>query len=222
MTEQQQKATLNKTRLAVFLALIVVFISLAVAAIVFALSGSTDKQMLTKEEIASNLSAMSDEDKGYSSVTKYLNDYGFAGYDSFKFRTVEAYYRQYTALEIKDTQTLSISTATLYLDYFYDKTDKADKTAVTDALLACFIEATGDRYAVYRTPDQYEQYDTEMSGSFVGIGVTVQYNEEKTEITVVLVKIAFFNKSYWNVWAKAIFVLMNILPSSSQTPSTCR
>ena len=187
MTEQQQTVTLNKTRLAVFLALIAVFIFLAFAGILLAFDAENDSRMLPKEEITSNLSSMSDEDKGYSSVTKYLNDYGFAGYDSFKLRTVEAYYRQYTALDIEEPRILAIETAQLYLDYFYDKTDATDKTAVTDALLTCYIKATGDKYAVYRTPDQYEQYDEEMSGSFVGIGVTVQYNEEKTEITVVLV-----------------------------------
>ena len=51
-------------------------------------------------------------------------------------------------------------------------------------LIYSFVETSGDRYSIYRTSEEYEEYDTNMSGSFVGIGVTVRYNSVTNEIVV--------------------------------------
>ena len=68
---------------------------------------------------------------------------------------------------------MAYKTASLYVEYYYDNIDNGDKDAVTTALLRCYVESTGDRYAVYRTAEELEKFDVDMSGEFVGIGVSV-------------------------------------------------
>ena len=48
-----------------------------------------------------------------------------------------------------------------------------DEQAMKVALLKAYIEATGDYYAEYLDAEEYEEYFSERSGEFVGIGVSV-------------------------------------------------
>lgn len=48
-----------------------------------------------------------------------------------------------------------------------------DEQAMKTALLKAYIEATGDYYAEYLDAEEYEEYFSERSGEFVGIGVSV-------------------------------------------------
>ena len=117
-------------------------------------------------------------------ASNYLKDYSIPDFDRAKFRTTERIFRDYSPLELPDAKTLAESTAALYFENFHEKIDTGDKEAVTNALLSCYVYATGDRYSVYRDPSEYDNYSTDMSGSFYGIGVTVIHDKIAETITV--------------------------------------
>ena len=71
-----------------------------------------------------------------------------------------------------------------FLDEHYESVDLSDKAAVTDALITCYVEVVGDPYSIYRTPESYDDYQTDMSGKFGGIGVSVKYNHDDETIIV--------------------------------------
>ncbi|MBQ8719755.1 MAG: PDZ domain-containing protein [Clostridia bacterium] len=139
-------------------------------------------ESLTREEILAN---MEERDGGFSSVHEYLDDWGIRGFSSMKMSGVELAYKNYYYKDLPAPKEFAKSVAMLYLDNCLESTDPADSTAVTDALISCFVAATEDRYAAYRTASEYSDYVTDMSGSFVGIGITVQYIEEE----IVIIKI---------------------------------
>ena len=55
----------------------------------------------------------------------------------------------------------------------YYSYEGVDEQAMKVALLKAYIEATGDTYAEYLDAEEYEEYFSERSGEFVGIGVSV-------------------------------------------------
>ena len=53
-----------------------------------------------------------------------------------------------------------------------------DKDELQDAAARAMITATGDRWSFYMSAEELAEYQTELSNSFVGIGVTVVANAE--------------------------------------------
>ena len=117
-------------------------------------------------------------------ASNYFEEYNLPDFDTKKFRKAERIFRDYSPLEIPDAKTLAEATAALYFENFHEKIDTGDKSAVTNALLSCYVYATGDRYSVYRDPSEYDNYSADMSGSFYGIGVTVIHDKMAGTITV--------------------------------------
>ena len=139
---------------------------------------------LTKDEILENIKSKTEENTEHSYAASYLLDYGITGFDSVKFKQAESLFDRNSIYELESKEELAIKTAELFVEFYYDITDLSDKDAVTDALITCFVEATGDKYAVYRTKAQYDDYKTDMSGSFVGIGVYVRYSATDNTVQV--------------------------------------
>ena len=117
-------------------------------------------------------------------TASHLDKYFVPEFDKSKLQAVERIYRDYYVESLPDPEELAEQTAKLYFESFHEKIDTGNKTAVTDALLHCYVYAIGDRYSVYRTAEEYEDYDTDMSGSFYGIGVVVTYDRINNIITV--------------------------------------
>ncbi|MBE6583595.1 MAG: hypothetical protein E7649_01250 [Ruminococcaceae bacterium] len=65
----------------------------------------------------------------------------------------------------------------IFNSYSYEGVDEQE---MKKALLKAYIEATGDPYAEYLDAEEYEEYFSERSGEFVGIGVSVV----NTQITI--------------------------------------
>ncbi len=152
------------------------------------ISLSACKQVIhTKDEIGAAMSAAVDTAKG--SVAEYLDAWGVPSFSTNKLKIVESYYKGKYIKEIPNDLTLAKSTAELFLTYFYDELDLTDKTAVTDAVIACYVESIGDKYSFYRTAEEYDDYSTDMSGTFAGIGVTVQYSYIDETMTITAVTI---------------------------------
>lgn len=118
------------------------------------------------------------------SVTYYLMESDVPDFDTGLLLTVEMCFDTYYYKELEDFETLGKKTLDAYNEFCRDETDATDMDAVTYALIDCYIYAVGDNYAFYRTVDETEDYTTDMSGSFVGIGVSVSYNVLENTILI--------------------------------------
>ncbi len=180
----QSKNTIRVTRITAVIFSLLLITAMAVFALLYSLTSEGDKPTLTKDEIRENIISVTESKKDYRYAAYYLSEYGIPSFDASKFKSAESFFETRSVYEQKPKEELALKTAELFLEYYFDTTDLGDKTLVTDKLLTCFAEATGDKYAVYRTAGQYEEYNTDMSGSFVGIGVYVKYSEQDNTVIV--------------------------------------
>ncbi len=118
------------------------------------------------------------------SVADYLLEEDLPEFDTELFYTIEACFNSYYYTELEDAETLCKKTVDAYYEFCAEDIDTSSKDEVTYALIDCYIYAVGDLYAFYRTADEAEDYTTDMSGSFVGIGVSVLCNYLENTILV--------------------------------------
>lgn len=114
----------------------------------------------------------------------HLDKYDLPSFEKSKLQAIERIYRDYYVTDIPAPELLAEKTAQLYFEKFHENIDTGDRSAVTDAIIHCYVYSIGDKYSVYRTAAEYEDYDTDMSGSFYGIGVVVTYNRVDMTLTV--------------------------------------
>jgi carboxyl-terminal processing protease len=70
-----------------------------------------------------------------------------------------------------------VAEAEAYLDHYF--VEDTDDTALGDAAVSAMIEATGDRWSYYISAEDYQAYLENMNNAYVGIGVTIQWNEDE-------------------------------------------
>lgn len=146
----------------------------------------------SKDLIRENIAATLENDtENNSYVFLYLFDWEMPAFDTQKvFWVEELFYRYYNVKEgLPKTLDHAVLTANHFLDNHYDLIDKGDKNAVTEALIDSYITVIGDPYSVYRSPEENVEYDQNLSGSFGGIGVTVEYDHQKKTVMVSAVNI---------------------------------
>ncbi len=165
---------------------------LAVSLIISALvSCFPEPDMSSKDDIRANIDAVISESSTYEYVYQYLSDFGISNFDASKFVWVEARFKRYFNFgdglpSVKEHARL---TAIDFIDNYYDKIDISSKDKVTDALLTCYVNAIGEKYSVYRTPTENDDYTSDMSGKFGGIGVVIEYDHtaETLQVTTVYI-----------------------------------
>jgi len=118
-----------------------------------------------------------------SVVTKLTEDQSIPDFDTTAFANVELCFNAYYYTDLPDNDTLTERTKAAFTEFCAD-VDKSDKAAVTHALIDCYIYAIGDDYSFYRNPEELKDYNTDMGGSFVGIGVSVTRNNLTNTILV--------------------------------------
>lgn len=128
------------------------------------------------------LTSCGDSSSAY--MSSYLDELGVPEFNKSKLRGIEIVYRDYYVEDLPDANTLATETAKLYFEHFHEKIDTSDITKVTDALIHCYIEVVGDTWSIYRSAEEFEDYGTDMSGSFFGIGVVVTYSYIDETMTV--------------------------------------
>lgn len=137
-----------------------------------------------KEEIQGNIDSTT-EPLDYEYVSEYLRSWGMPVFDTIKFQFFESCFIQlYNFSAMPDTLAHAKETARIFLEEQYDEMDLSNKSAVTDTLLECYISVLGDPYSTYRPPVETEDFMTDMSGKFGGIGVMVEYNDADESIMV--------------------------------------
>lgn len=109
-------------------------------------------------------------------IYSYFAEWCFPEFDKSKLYSVELTFRKNYVEKLSDAGELAKKMADCFFEYFYEEIDLYDKEEVTIALIDCLCYSVGDDYAIYRTPEEYEDYDTDMSGEIIGIGVQVMFN----------------------------------------------
>jgi carboxyl-terminal processing protease len=135
----------------------------------------SDPITYTKEDLLSNVENTGDYTANY--VYNYFEHWLFPKFDKSKLYSVEKTFRTHYVEALPGAGELSKSMADCFFEYFFDEINLNDSDAVTMALVDSLIYCTGDDYAVYRTPEEFDNYDTDMSGEIIGIGVQVLFNK---------------------------------------------
>lgn len=124
---------------------------------------------------------------GYTTVAEHLEAWHFPTFSAAKLAACEDLFQKAYYKELPDTYTLAHKVAEIYLEEFYDETDKTNEVENTTALINSYLAAVGDEYAVYRSEAEYKEYSGSLSGNYVGIGVSVRHDaiEDLIRITEV-------------------------------------
>lgn len=188
MQEDGYHAGRDRTSRGLFIALAVLLVAVIAVlvlclALAFGKAPTTVKH--TKEELADLIATVDISDK--TTVTAALRAWEFYDFDTRKLSDVERVFGTHYYKALPDNTTLAKDTAHIFLERYYDTVDFDNKTTYTDALASSYVLAVGDRYAAYRTSEEYEVYDGDMEGTYVGIGVTVEYSYAEGTMTVTVV-----------------------------------
>ena len=178
--------------------LLLVPIAVSVTVVLFCCSGNRDNKdgnspeyvAGSMEEIRANIAeSLKTEEAEYQLVTNYIDLWGVDTFDQTKFAYFESCFINLYNYEagMPGVETHAKNTVELYLENYYSEIDKTDVTAVTDALLGCYVDALDDPYSVYRPPVETDDYTADMSGKFGGIGVVIEYNDKDETIRVTTV-----------------------------------
>lgn len=168
--------------------------SLLVFVLVFSLSaclllkqGQGNTQITGKDAILAAVNETVENDTyKYSYVYPYLVKWGITGFDLQKFFFYEYTFGSKYNFEdgLPETLTHAKDTAYYFIENYYDKIDINNEEKLTDALLYSYVYTVGDKYAFYRTAEEYEEFDQEMSGKFGGIGIQVEYDHTNRTILI--------------------------------------
>ncbi len=168
--------------------------SILTLAIVFSLSAcflipnsGNSEGFISKEKLEASVNATLENDTyDYDYVYQYLKKWGVDGFDGQKFFAYEGkFISKYNYGDgLPDRLTHAASTVNYFIENYYDEINLEDEVEVTDALLYSYVSTVGDKYAFYRTAEEFEEYDEEMSGKFGGIGVQVEYDHIEQTIMV--------------------------------------
>lgn len=164
-------------------AIIVGVATLCLLAALFAIAFSLlldPSKMESREYILAHMeqSITENTESGSAYVSSFLDDMGIGNYARRKLRRVENYFRIYYPFDMPEAGELARATAEKFLKDYYGELDPEDKDGITDALIRSYVASTPDRWAAYRTEAENADYNEDMSGNFVGIGVTVEFTEQ--------------------------------------------
>lgn len=161
---------------------------LSLLALLFTLSckNEEEKKMSQKEKIEFWVNTLSTKD--IQSVAGQLENWHFPTFSTAKLLLVEEKYQMVYYKDLPDKESLAKETARIYLEDFYDRTDITNEEENTFAVISSYISAVGDTYGMYRSPTEYEDYNQNLSGEYVGIGISVRHDAKTgiIEITEVV------------------------------------
>ena len=107
-------------------------------------------------------------------------------YNSSVLSRMDLYYQAYYVGDLGTPSEMAEAILGFYREYRAE-IDETDSDEVTDLLCECYLAAAGDRYAYYMNPEALADYNSDLSGNYVGIGVQVSYDAIERTITVTAV-----------------------------------
>ena len=159
--------------------LIAVALALVVGIITWAVIVSIDDaatDVSDKETLIANIE--SGYPAGAQNVTEAFNLWGFPSFNRIMVFNVESCYHNSYYKELPSNSELATKAADYFIENYYDIIDLSDKTAVTQGLANSFIAAVGDKYGIYRTKEEQQDYSSGLSGKIVGIGVAIKKSDD--------------------------------------------
>ncbi len=182
------RGTSKRTHLIVIAVSLVLIVLLTTAALVL-IFGQSSGEMSDAQAIEAKLTELEGQDLGHERVWRYFIDYGIGGFNTSGLEMIESTFAVRYIGTLPDKWVHAHAAARMFLEHFYENIDLASETDITDALIRCYVEASGDDYAKYRNAEEMELYYEDMSGAFVGIGVQVQniFDEETEELVGMVV-----------------------------------
>ena len=96
------------------------------------------------------------------------------------------FYSNYYIGELGTDEEMAASIKEFFNEY-RDLIDETDSNEVTDLLCECYLAAAGDKYAYYMNPEALAEHNSDMAGTYVGIGVQVSNDAVQRTITVTAV-----------------------------------
>ena len=133
-----------------------------------------DKFLYDKDALLESIEESGDYTANH--VYSYFAAWRFPKFDKSKLDSVENTFRKNYVEPLPTAGELAHDMADCFFEYYYGEIDLHDSEELTIALVNCLILSIGDDYAIYRTPEEFEDYDTDMSGEVVGIGVQIMFN----------------------------------------------
>ncbi len=169
-----KKKTLRSVR-ALLLTVLLLAVALSLSSCFWLLNLNSDwESIYDKEELVEHIESCD----GYkaNNVVSYFAKWRFPAFDTQRLAQVESKFKNFYVEDLPEAEILANDMKDCFFEFFIDKIDLKDEKTVTLALIDCLIYSIGDDYAVYRTPDEYDDYSTDMSGEIIGIGVQVIFN----------------------------------------------
>ncbi len=123
----------------------------------------------------------------YNYASMYLVSWGVPSFTTQKLMRVEAAFRSVYYKEVPASAEMARRVALSFADVLSEQGTSLslqDKDGITDTYIRLYIQAIGDRYAVYRTKEETDMYGEEHSGAYVGIGVSMQQDTQSGALTV--------------------------------------
>ena len=154
--------------------LLIVFVLLLTLASCTKTAGSDT--IHSKETLKANVDGGSDS--SFSFVWQYLDEWEFPRFTSSKLKSIEVTFREKFFEDIPEASELSKKVAVEFLTSYYDVVDLGNEEKVTDAIINSYVSSLGDRYSVYRTKEEYNEYSSEMSGNYTGVGIVVTESDD--------------------------------------------
>lgn len=168
-----KKEQLSRRGRAVCLLIAIVLIFLTLASCTKTAGSDT---IHSKETLKANVDGGSDS--SFSFVWQYLDEWEFPRFTSSKVKSVEVTFREKFFEDIPEASELSKKVAVEFLTSYYDVVDLGNEEKVTDAIINSYVSSLGDRYSVYRTKEEYNDYSSEMSGNYTGVGIVVTESDD--------------------------------------------
>ena len=117
-------------------------------------------------------------------ATHLAESYGVPAFNQSKVETLERFYRDHYITNIPPASVMAEKTAAYYFENYHEKIDTGDAEAVTNAIIRSYVKSVGDKFSVYREPAQYDDYHTDLSGTYYDIGVEITYDHQEKTATV--------------------------------------
>lgn len=134
------------------------------------------------EEESESESVSLGEDNGI--IAALLEEGDLPSFHTNKLSLMEAYYKRYYVGALPHSRIIAFALLELYGTYFKDVIDETDENLVTDALLACYQQAAGDKYAVYMDKEDLAANKQDFGAEYTGIGIYVGYHAMENTVQV--------------------------------------
>ena len=167
--------TYSEQRFIIISVAILIVLAILTLGTLYSCMGRTDDEPkpATAEELKAYIEAHPAAEN-VSCVEDVLRAWKLPTFEKNLLLGVEQCYSLYYYKELPPKAELAYLTAMHFIDNEYANIDKSNPTLVAYALIDSYIAVIGDPYSYYRTAEEFEDYETDMSGKFAGIGVSVE------------------------------------------------